>query len=187
LKDVVIGDVRQPLLLLLGAVAVVLLIGCVNVANLLLARASARTHEMAIRRALGADRRRLMRQLLTESLILSLLGGAAGLAIIFAAKESLLRLIPATLPRLNDISISWSVLMFALLAGISSGVIFGLAPALHASRLDLIQALNQEGPRINRFRRADQDSSRAHYCRVRAVVGLNDGRRTSSPQFLGPA
>ena len=145
LKDVVIGDVRQPLLLLLGAVAVVLLIGCVNVANLLLARASARTHEMAIRRALGADRSRLMRQLLTESLILSLLGGAAGLAIIFAAKESLLRLIPATLPRLNDISISWSVLMFALLAGISSGVIFGLAPALHASRLDLIQALNQEG------------------------------------------
>ena len=135
----------QPLLLLLGAVAVVLLIGCVNVANLLLARASARTHEMAIRRALGADRSRLMRQLLTESLILSLLGGAAGLAIIFAAKESLLRLIPATLPRLNDISISWSVLMFALLAGISSGVIFGLAPALHASRLDLIQALNQEG------------------------------------------
>jgi putative ABC transport system permease protein len=133
------------LLLLLGAVAVVLLIGCVNVANLLLARASARTHEMAIRRALGADRSRLMRQLLTESLILSLLGGAAGLAIIFAAKESLLRLIPATLPRLNDISISWSVLMFALLAGISSGVIFGLAPALHASRLDLIQALNQEG------------------------------------------
>jgi putative ABC transport system permease protein len=100
---------------------------------------------MAIRRALGADRSRLMRQLLTESLILSLLGGAAGLAIIFAAKESLLRLIPATLPRLNDISISWSVLMFALLAGISSGVIFGLAPALHASRLHLIQALNQEG------------------------------------------
>src|SRR6266513_6290061 len=120
LKDVVIGDVRKPLLLLLGAVAVVLLIGCVNVANLLLARASARTHEMAIRRALGADRSRLMRQLLTESLILSLLGGSAGLAIIFAAKESLLRLIPATLPRLNDISISWSVLMFALLAGISS-------------------------------------------------------------------
>src|SRR5438874_6520298 len=135
LKDIVVGDVRQPLLLLLGAVGLVLLIGCVNVANLLLARASARAHEMAIRRALGADRSRLMRQLLTESLILSLLGGAAGLAIIFAAKESLLRLIPATLPRLNDISISWSVLMFALLAGISSGVIFGLSPALHASRL----------------------------------------------------
>jgi predicted permease len=145
LKDVVIGNVRQPLLFLLGAVAVVLLIACVNVANLLLARASARAHEMAIRRALGADRKRLMRQLLTESLILSSLGGTAGLAIIFAGKEWLLRLIPATLPRLNDISISWSVLIFALLVSIFSGVIFGLAPALHGGRLDLIQALNQEG------------------------------------------
>src|SRR4029077_14881073 len=145
LKDVVIGDVRKPLLLLLGAVAVVLLIGCVNVANLLLARASARTHEMAIRRALGADQNRLTRQLLTESLIRSLLGGIAGVGILLAAKGSLLRLVPETLPRLNQVSISWSVLIFALLMSILSGIIFGLAPALQARRLDLIHALNQEG------------------------------------------
>jgi putative ABC transport system permease protein len=145
LKETVVGNVRQPLLLLFAAVAVVLLIGCVNVANLLLARASARGHEMAIRRALGAGQKRLTRQLLTESLILSLLGGIAGVGTLFAAKEYLLRLVPETLPRLNQISISWSVLFFALLTSMLSGIIFGLAPALHASRLDLIRVLNQEG------------------------------------------
>jgi predicted permease len=145
LKNIVVGDVRQPLLLLLSAVGLVLLIGCVNVANLLLARASARAHEMAIRRALGGSRARLMQQLLTESLILSLVGGTAGVAILFAAKEPLLRLIPETLPRLNDTSISWSVLIFAVIVSILSGVIFGLAPALQAGRLDLNHALNQEG------------------------------------------
>jgi predicted permease len=145
LKETVVGNVRQPLLLLLAAVAVVLLIGCVNVANLLLARASARAHEMAIRRALGAGQNRLTRQLLTESLLLSLLGGIAGVGTLFVAKESLLRLVPETLPRLNQISISWSVLIFALLTSMLSGIIFGLAPALHASRLDLIHLLNQEG------------------------------------------
>jgi putative ABC transport system permease protein len=111
----------------------------------LLARASARSHEMAIRRALGADQNRLTRQLLTESLILSLLGGIAGVGILFAAKGSLLRLVPETLPRLNQVSISWGVLIFALLMSILSGIIFGLAPALQARRLDLIHALNQEG------------------------------------------
>jgi predicted permease len=145
LKETVVGNFRRPLLLLLSAVGLVLLIGCVNVANLLLARASARAREMAIRRALGAGRTRLIRQLLTESLILSLAGGAAGVAIVFAAKEPLLRLIPETLPRLNDTSISWSVLIFALLVSILSGVIFGLAPALQAGRFDLSHALNQEG------------------------------------------
>jgi putative ABC transport system permease protein len=145
LKETVVGDFRRPLLLLLSAVGLVLLIGCVNVANLLLARASARAREMAIRRALGADQARLTRQLLTESLILSLLGGAAGVAVVFAAKQFLFRLVPETLPRLNEISLSWSVLIFALLVSILSGVIFGLAPALHAARLDLIHALNQEG------------------------------------------
>ena len=100
---------------------------------------------MAIRRALGAGQNRLTRQLLTESLLLSLLGGIAGIGTLFLAQESLLRLVPETLPRLNQISISWSVLIFALLTSMLSGIIFGLAPALHASRLDLIHVLNQEG------------------------------------------
>src|SRR5438477_2003090 len=145
LKKRVVGNVRQSLVLLLGAVGLVLLIGCVNVANLLLARASTRGREMAIRRALGAAQARLTRQLLTESLLLSLFGAVAGLAILFVSKDFLLRLVPENLPRLNEISISWSVLLFALIASVVSGVLFGLAPALQAGRLDLTHALKQEG------------------------------------------
>src|SRR5438105_7820909 len=145
LKERVVGNVRQSLVLLLGAVGLVLLIGCVNVANLLLARASTRGREMAIRRALGAPQARLTRQLLTESLLLSLFGGIAGLAILFSLKDFLLQLVPENLPRLNEISISWSVLLFALIASVVSGVLFGLAPALQAGRLDLNHALKQEG------------------------------------------
>src|SRR6266700_508704 len=145
LKERVVGNVRQSLVLLLGAVGLVLLIGCVNVSNLLLARASARGREMAVRRALGAAQARLTRQLLTESLLLSLFGGIAGLAILFSVKDFLLRLVPENLPRLNEISISWSVLLFALIASVISGVFFGLVPALQAGRLDLNHALKQEG------------------------------------------
>src|SRR5437870_7757735 len=145
LKERVVGNVRQSLVLLLGAVGLVLLIGCVNVANLLLARASARGREMAIRRALGAPQARLTRQLLTESLLLSLFGGIAGLAILFSFRVFLLRRVPENLPRLNEISIRWSVLLFALVASVVSGVLFGLAPALQAGRLDLNHALKQEG------------------------------------------
>src|SRR5438552_8965177 len=145
LKERVVGNVRQSLVLLLGAVGLVLLIGCVNVANLLLARASARGREMAIRRALGAAQTRLTRQLLTESLLLSLFGGIAGLAILFLLKDFLLRLVPEGLPHLNEISIGWNVLLFTLIASAVSGVLFGLAPALQAGRLDLNHALKQEG------------------------------------------
>ena len=145
LKDRMIGNVRQSLVLLFGAVGLVLLIGCVNVANLLLARGSTRGREMAIRRALGAAQARLTRQLLTESLLVSLLGGIAGLAILYVLKDFLLRLVPDNLPRLNEISISWSVLLFALIASVISGVLFGLAPALQAGQVDLNHALKQEG------------------------------------------
>ena len=143
LKERVVGNVRQSLILLFGAVGLVLLIGCVNVANLLLARASARGREMAVPQALGAARKRLMSQLLTESLLLSLIGGVFGIAILLCTKAFLLRFVPANLPRLNDISISWSVLLFALIASRIAGAIFGLAPALHAGRVDLTHALKE--------------------------------------------
>lgn len=145
LDETVVGNVRQSLVLLFGAVGLVLLIGCVNVANLMLARASARGREMAVRQAIGAARGRLVRQLLTESVLLSLVGGAVGLAILFAAKGFLVQLVPESFPRLNDISISWGVLLFALGATLGAGVIFGLAPALHAGRLDLTRMLRVEG------------------------------------------
>jgi predicted permease len=145
LKEIVVGDVRQSLVLLLGAVGLVLVIGCANIANLMLARASTRGREMAIRQALGAGRGRLIQQLLTESLLLSFLGAITGLTILFWAKDFLVRLVPQSLPRLGEISINWSVLLFALGVTLIAGVIFGLAPALRAGRLDVIHALKREG------------------------------------------
>ncbi len=145
LQETVFGPVGQPLRLLLAAVGLVLLIGCVNVANLLLARASARRREFAVRQALGAASGRLIGQLLTESLVLSVIGGVAAVSLLFAAQRVLLRLVPEGVPRLNDLTISWTVMLFAFAVMVVSGIVFGLAPALHGGRVDMSSALRSDG------------------------------------------
>ena len=141
LQETVVGDVRRSLILMLCAVGLVLVIGCVNVANLLLARASARRREFAVRQAIGAGANRLMRQVLTESVCLSAIGGGAGIAVLFVAKTSLVRVIPDGLPRLNDFALNWSVLLFAAVVTLASGVVFGCAPAIVARRPDVMPTL----------------------------------------------
>src|ERR1700744_3451020 len=153
LAETLVGNVRQSLILLFGAVGLVLLISCVNVANLLLARASARGREIAVRQALGAARTRLVRQLLTESLLLFVLGGIVGFAVLLCTRKFLLQFVPESLPHLNDISISWGVLAFAIVVSVAAGTIFGLAPAWLTSRLDLNTTLRQEGRGSNGSRK----------------------------------
>jgi predicted permease len=153
LAESLVGNVRQSLILLFAAVGLVLLISCVNVANLLLARASARGREIAVRQALGAAGMRLVRQLLTESLLLFVLGGITGFAVLFCARKFLLQLVPESLPHLNEISISWGVLAFAIVVSVVAGTIFGLAPAWLMSRLDLTTTLRQEGRGSNGSRK----------------------------------
>jgi predicted permease len=153
LAETLVGNVRQSLILLFGAVGLVLLISSVNVANLLLARASARGREMAVRQALGAARMRLIRQLFTESLLLFVLGGVTGFAVLFCTRKFLLQFVPESLPRFNDISISWGVLAFAIVVSVAAGTIFGLAPAWLTSRLNLTATLRQEGRGSNGSRR----------------------------------
>ncbi len=147
LKEVIIGDTKTPLLVLLGAVGLVLLIACANVANLLLARAASRTRELSLRFALGATPWRVIRQLLTESLLLSLIGGAAGLALAWIG-VGMLRQLPALkqVPRLGEVSVDPAILAFAGTLAVLTGLLFGLAPALRAYRIGL-QAGMREGVR----------------------------------------
>ncbi len=145
LQETLVGKVRPMLLVVLGAVILIVFIVSLNIANLLLARASGRQQEMAVRLALGATRGRLVRQMLTESMLLSLIGGAAGIVTAVVSLGFILRFVPSNVPRLNEVRIDWVVLAFALLISVLTGLVFGIAPALHSARGALSAAIREGG------------------------------------------
>ncbi len=146
LQEAVVGNVRPILLVLMGAVLLVILIASVNIANLLLARASGRQQEMSMRLALGASRPRMIRQLLTESMVLSLIAGVIGIVTAEIVLHFVIRFVPFKIPRQSEISIDWVVLGFATVASLLTGLLFGLAPAIQSTKAGLIGAL-REGAR----------------------------------------
>ena len=167
LSDLQVKDVRPILLVLLGAVGCVLLIACVNVANLMLVRAAGRERELAVRLALGAGRGRIIRQLLTESLLIAALGGVAGLLFGAWGISSLTALVPRTLLQLDQVRLNQPVLLFTLAISVLTGLLFGLLPALHAARTDLNVSLKEGGRSI-----ASSGWERARKALLVAEVGL---------------
>jgi len=147
LEEAIVGDARGKLLILLGAVGLLLLIACANVANLLLARATTREKEVAVRVALGAGRWRILRQLITESVLLSLLGAALGLGVAVYGLSIMKTALPPDTPRLADVALDGHVLLFTAFLAIFTGIIFGLVPALGASRVDMTETLKSGGQR----------------------------------------
>ncbi|MGC2314449.1 MAG: ABC transporter permease [Candidatus Acidiferrales bacterium] len=145
MKQDIVGNVQPILLVLLGAVGFLLLIACVNVANLLLARSMGRSREFAIRAALGASHWRVVRQLLTESILLAGAGGALGLLLAFVGTSTALHVLPGTLPRASEIAMDGRVLLFTLGVSLAAGVLFGMAPALKTSRVNLQEVLKESG------------------------------------------
>jgi putative ABC transport system permease protein len=163
MHEEIVGDVRQPLLILFATVAFVLLIACANVANLLLARAASRQKELAIRAALGASRRRLIRQLLTESLVLAAVSGAVGLLLAAWGIQALQWLAPSNLPRLTGVQIDVTVVLYTSLASLATGLVFGVAPALQSAAVAAGEFLKERG-------RAESHGSRGR--RLRSGVAI---------------
>jgi predicted permease len=150
LEESLVGNVRPMLLVLFGAVVLIVFIVSLNTANLLLARASARQQEMAVRVALGASRKRMLRQMLTESLLLSVIGGTAGVIVAFGVLGVILHFVPSNIPRLSEVRIDWLVLAFALLISILTGLVFGLAPAIQSAK-DALSSSIREGARASGY------------------------------------
>ena len=191
--EAAVSDIKTALLVLLGAVGFVLLIACANVANLLLARAAARQREMAVRAAVGAGRWRVVRQLLTESVLLAGIGGVLGFALGSWGVRALLLLVPTNIPRLMDADgmravpppLDWRVAAFTLAAALLTGILFGLIPALQASKLDLVSALKEAGNRSGTSRRHNRARSSLVVAEVALALVLVAGAALLIRTFVG--